>query len=168
MSQVKELLPDFGDGFLAAALHACGYNAEALINTLLEGGGPSGVEGLDRQLQSWAPPPAAAAPAAAGAGGSGLTWTGLADAAHAASAAAAAHRPPPPALTPAPTRRNAERRTARVLGAVSTELRSVTHALADELQYEYDDEYDDSFDDLGGLGEWMVLGGYLAARHFLP
>jgi hypothetical protein len=47
----------------------------------------------------------------------------------------------------------ADRRTARVLGAVSDELRSVTHALADELQFEYDDEYDDSFDDLIGLGE---------------
>jgi activating signal cointegrator complex subunit 2 len=65
VSQVKELLPEYGDGFIAACLHGCGYQAEAVINALLEGALPGSVQGLDPQLAAWAPPAAGGAKAAA-------------------------------------------------------------------------------------------------------
>ncbi len=142
VTQIKELLPDFGDGYLAACLHACGYNTERVINALLEGSPPEAVAHLDKQLQHWSPAAAARTGAAgtsskgkgpAGSAAAGaMSWTGLADEAAASRAAAAAPRPP--ALTPAPVRPKTDVRTARVLGAVSGQLRSVTHALAEELQ----------------------------------
>jgi activating signal cointegrator complex subunit 2 len=56
VSQVKELLPDYGDGFVAACLHAAGYQPEAVVNALLEGALPAAVQGLDPQLAAWSPP----------------------------------------------------------------------------------------------------------------
>jgi activating signal cointegrator complex subunit 2 len=70
VSQVKELLPDYGDGFVAACLHASGYQAEAVLNALLEGALPAAVQGLDPQLAAWSPP-AGGGGAAAAAGPSG-------------------------------------------------------------------------------------------------
>jgi activating signal cointegrator complex subunit 2 len=71
VSQVREMLPDYGDGFVAACLHASGYQAEAVINALLEGALPASVQGLDPQLASWAPPAAGGARARGGAAAAG-------------------------------------------------------------------------------------------------
>lgn len=67
--QVKDLLPDFGDGFVAACLQQLGNNPERVINALLEGNLPAQLASLDRQLglAEWQ----AAAPTAAPPGGKG-------------------------------------------------------------------------------------------------
>eukprot|EP00877_Chromochloris_zofingiensis_P004569 jgi/Chrzof1/14112/Cz08g25160.t1 len=204
MSQVTEVLPDYGEGFLTACLHHYNWNAEQVIDHLLEGSLPPALATLDTQAQHWQPPTPAAGSAAnttthpagkgkgkmpsmptagamqsqgagqhaigsaygggssssaardAPASSSALSWTALAQeartAAAATSAASSSQRNPPlpSSLTNAPKPRT-DKRTARILGAVSDDVRAVTKTMADELQYEYDDEYDDSFDDLIGL-----------------
>ncbi|KAF8062062.1 hypothetical protein HT031_004322 [Scenedesmus sp. PABB004] len=157
LAAIRELLPDFGDGYLTAALFHCGWSTEAAINCLLEGALPAGLRGLEPGLKSWTPP-------AAGAGGDGgqagaLSWTGLArEAASAAPPRGAADVPLPSAAAAAAAaagggpRPAVDRRTGRVLGALPAALRSATKSIAAEMQFEYDDEYDDSFDDLVGPG----------------
>lgn len=61
VASVKEILPDFGDGFVAACLHAMGNKVEAVVQALLEGSLPDSVSQLDSKLAVW--PPAAAAAA---------------------------------------------------------------------------------------------------------
>jgi hypothetical protein len=62
--QVKDLLPDFGDGFVAACLQQLGGSPERVLNALLENTMPAQLADLDRQmsLAQWQ---------AAGNGGSG-------------------------------------------------------------------------------------------------
>ena len=50
ISQIKDVMPDFGDGFLAAALQHFSYNSEQVIHALLEGALPSELKGLDPQM----------------------------------------------------------------------------------------------------------------------
>ncbi len=63
--QVKDLLPDFGDGYVAACLQQLGGSPERVLNALLEGSPPPQLSQLDTQLSfaAWQ----AAAPKAAGA-----------------------------------------------------------------------------------------------------
>lgn len=48
--QIQELLPEYGAGFLAACLAACGHNAERVTNQLLEGALPPELSKLDRSM----------------------------------------------------------------------------------------------------------------------
>ncbi len=50
IGQIKEVMPNFGDGFLAAALQHFSYNSEQVIHTLLEGDLPPELKGLDPQM----------------------------------------------------------------------------------------------------------------------
>ncbi len=50
IGQIKEVMPNFGDGFLAAALQHFSYNSERVIHTLLEGDLPPELKGLDPQM----------------------------------------------------------------------------------------------------------------------
>lgn len=55
ISQIKDVLPDFGDGFLAAALQHFSYNSEQVIHALLEGGLPPELQALNPQTPLEAP-----------------------------------------------------------------------------------------------------------------
>ena len=55
ITQIKDVLPDFGDGFLAAALQHFSYNSEQVIHALLEGGLPPELQALDPQQPLQAP-----------------------------------------------------------------------------------------------------------------
>ena len=50
ISAIKELFPDYGDGFLAECLVAFGQNPERVINALLEGSLPPQLCSLDTKL----------------------------------------------------------------------------------------------------------------------
>jgi hypothetical protein len=69
MTQIKDVLGDgaYGDGYLAACLHAYGYNSETVLHHLLEGSVKPEVQALDPTLSSWSPPSVVVA---AGAGSS--------------------------------------------------------------------------------------------------
>ncbi|KAJ7309538.1 hypothetical protein JRQ81_007586 [Phrynocephalus forsythii] len=50
VSQVKDLLPDLGEGFILACLEEYNYSAEQVINNLLEGKLVASLEKLDRAM----------------------------------------------------------------------------------------------------------------------
>ena len=56
ISAIKELFPDYGDGFLAECLSAFGQSPERVINALLEGSLPPQLSSLDPSMPLWAPP----------------------------------------------------------------------------------------------------------------
>ncbi|KAI8820082.1 uncharacterized protein EV422DRAFT_531529 [Fimicolochytrium jonesii] len=65
ISQVQDLFPELGEGFIEACLLAFGDDAEIVIMKILEGDLPEYVSKLDRNMQRTAPvapPPATASP----------------------------------------------------------------------------------------------------------
>lgn len=52
---MKDLLPDYGDGFIAACLQQLGGSPERVLNALLEGSLPAPLAGVDTQLtlEAW-------------------------------------------------------------------------------------------------------------------
>lgn len=50
IAAIKEVMPDFGDGFLAAALQHFSYNSEQVIHALLEGALPPELQALDPHM----------------------------------------------------------------------------------------------------------------------
>ncbi len=67
IGQIREVLPEYGEGFLAACLDAVGQDAERAIHQLLEGSLPPELARLDPNMPLL-PAAAAAAPAAAAKG----------------------------------------------------------------------------------------------------
>lgn len=55
IAPIKEVLPDFGDGFLAAALQHFSYNSEQVIHALLEGALPPALKVLDPHMPLQSP-----------------------------------------------------------------------------------------------------------------
>lgn len=53
ISQVKDLLPDLGEGFILACLEHCGYDPERVINDILEERLAPALRQLDRGLDRW-------------------------------------------------------------------------------------------------------------------
>ncbi|GIL51207.1 hypothetical protein Vafri_7281, partial [Volvox africanus] len=172
ISQIKDLLPDFGDGFLAACLEAMDMDPEKVINALLEDKVPPHLAKMDRKLATWGGPvaQAGAGPSSSemAAGSSGAlaamsSWNSLVGLASTSiSSAAAGSTAKGASSSGAGFWRTAagggggsgslHRGTLKVLDRVDKEVRSLTSRLGDELQWEYDDEYDDSFDDLAAGG----------------
>eukprot|EP00873_Tetraselmis_striata_P000037 jgi/Tetstr1/420301/TSEL_011422.t1 len=153
IAQVKEMLPDFGDGYLEAVLEANGCNVERAINCLLEGAVPAHLEKLDTQAPRVAPAAAAARNKGKqpSGGGGQLSWSALRENADSA-------RPPRagPAV-PGAQRRGAGKAVDRATrnlfderGAERAATRRAVLARMEAMEMEYEDEYDDSYDDLAG------------------
>lgn len=53
ISQVKDLLPDLGEGFILACLEHYTYNPEQVINNILEERLAPALSQLDRSLDRW-------------------------------------------------------------------------------------------------------------------
>ena len=49
ISQIGDVLPEYGAGFLTACLEHYAYDVEQVINSLLEGALPAPLQGLDKQ-----------------------------------------------------------------------------------------------------------------------
>lgn len=158
IGQIKEVMPNFGDGFLAAALQHFSYNSEQVIHTLLEGDLPPELKGLDPQM----PLQAAGTTGTAGRGvaqpsSNGRTAASEAKWSDLAVAAAAADKPSSGGSNPTlsaqqAARRSAHKATSRMLDARSQAEKAAQLQFADAAQWEYEDEYDDSFDDLAPFG----------------
>ncbi|KAL3132505.1 hypothetical protein ABBQ32_009050 [Trebouxia sp. C0010 RCD-2024] len=159
IAPIKDVLPDFGDGFLAAALQHFSYNSEQVIHALLEGALPPELKALDPHmpLQTLSQQPAGgrkADPRDSGKGKAPMSearWSDL------AVAAAAADKPSSgstdPILTgPQAARRATHKATSRILDTKTDAERAAQLQFADASQWEYEDEYDDSYDDLAPFG----------------
>lgn len=145
VSQVRELLPDFGEGFVAACLEAVGRSTERAINALLEGALPAGLEALDPHL----------------------TFLTYQQQQQSLKGNGSSHSQPQatstalqsesfPALSGAVPRVSQKPRTdsltARYLDAKESSYAQKLQATALEAQYEYEDEYDDGQDEFLHLG----------------
>lgn len=53
ISQVKDLLPDLGEGFILSCLEHYHYDPEQVINNILEERLPPALSQLDRSLDRW-------------------------------------------------------------------------------------------------------------------
>lgn len=53
ISQVKDLLPDLGEGFILACLEHYSYDSEQVINNILEDRLAPELSQLDRSLERW-------------------------------------------------------------------------------------------------------------------
>ncbi|EFJ49762.1 hypothetical protein VOLCADRAFT_89548 [Volvox carteri f. nagariensis] len=175
VSQIKELLGDYGDGFLAACLEVLDNSPEKVINALLEDNLPPQVAKLDRKLATWGgtEPKAGAGPSGSGTNSAPQdalaamsSWNALAGLASASTSSPAAAGPGSAqvagggsgsgfwrtAVGGSGSGGSLHRGTLKILDRVDKEVKALTSRLGDELQWEYDDEYDDSFDDLAGGG----------------
>ncbi|KAE9458804.1 hypothetical protein C3L33_09313, partial [Rhododendron williamsianum] len=171
ISQIKDLFPDFGNGFLSACLEVYNQNPEEVIQRILEGTLHEDLKSLDTSLES-APPPKSASLSQKDKGKGKLVES---------------MPPPTPATNVIPALREQQSKGPSVSSSSSVgrfvrkstisshdseTLESSrdemvvgkTAALISQLQLEYEDEYDDSFDDLGfsvadsGVEETETLG----------
>lgn len=53
ISQVKDLLPDLGEGFILACLEGYDYNVEQVINNILEDKLVPSLDKLDQTMPRW-------------------------------------------------------------------------------------------------------------------
>lgn len=53
ISQVKDLLPDLGEGFILACLEEYNYDAEQVINNILEDKLVASLKKLDHEMPRW-------------------------------------------------------------------------------------------------------------------
>lgn len=162
ISQIKDLFPDYGKGFLAACLEVYNHNPEEVIQRILENTLHEDLQSLDTSLESMPVPKSTSALSKNDKGKGKL----LEPASHINVVALQQIR------TPAVT---SSSMVGRFLRKSKTDLADPnTLDTRDEednekisafiSQYEYEDEYDDSFDDLGqtvvesGLEENEMLG----------
>ena len=159
VSQVRDLLPDLGEGYIASCLDEFNHEMEATINALLEDSVPQKLKKLDKKMSfeeyqndKWSN--AAAALAQKNQVGknirsstTGSIWgQGLVQ----------------PPLHPESNsqkikqKHRADELTAKFLDAKDSDFRQKLIAAATEMQWEYEDEYDDSFDDLIPTGVDVV------------
>nr|XP_043608330.1 activating signal cointegrator 1 complex subunit 2 [Erigeron canadensis] len=162
ISQVKDLFPDYGKGFISACLEVYNYNPEEVIQRILEANLHSDLLSLDTSLDV-APPKTAPPPASVKDKGKGklIEHSIPMPTSSSTSTSAPAPTPIPTKVLPASsTSSSSAGRFVRKLATNVAEnqvLESIdetakTFALKSLLEYE--DEYDDSFDDLGlGVGD---------------
>ncbi|KAJ0233764.1 Ubiquitin system component Cue protein [Hirschfeldia incana] len=166
ISQIKDIFPEYGNGFLAACLEAYNQNPEEVIQRILEGTLHEDLQRLDTSSETMPQPKAAPTLGSKDKGkgkliesdtSSSSMYTDTRPSLPASSASSAAVgrfvRKPKDDDIP----------SYKILDARKESDRERNAALL--AQYEYDDEYDDSFDDLGfsvgesATGESESFGG---------
>jgi activating signal cointegrator complex subunit 2 len=129
LAQVREMLPEYGDGFLAACLAQLGGSPERVLNALLEGSLPKQLAKLDTQLSlaDWQ----AAADAATAASGYDADFPATLGGGQAADAAGTAPVSAAPAGGGQP---RTEGSTARYLDAREASYREALFTAANAVQ----------------------------------
>jgi len=153
VSQVKDLLPEFGDGYIATCLDALDRNPEQVINALLEGNIPQEVvESVDPQLtfekyeklKKERVISEAAFPVLPGT--TTIHTTKTVD-------SSTINR------QQQQSKKNYDSLTAKYLDAKEATYAEKIKAAALQSQWEYEDEYDDSYDELLHIGADGVAEG---------
>ncbi|KAH7616547.1 hypothetical protein Ndes2526B_g08636 [Nannochloris sp. 'desiccata'] len=153
VSQVKDLLPEFGDGYIATCLDALDRNPEHVINALLEGSIPQEVvESVDSQLtfekyeklKKEKVITEAAFPVLPGT--TTINTTNTLD-------STITHQ------QQQQKKRNNDSLTAKYLDTKEATYAEKIKAAAIQSQWEYEDEYDDSYDELLHIGADGVAEG---------
>ncbi|VAH87920.1 unnamed protein product [Triticum turgidum subsp. durum] len=171
ISQIRDLLPHYGKGFLAACLEAYNQNPEEVIQRILDGTLHQDLLALDTSLQEM--PQQQSAPSVAKDKGKGVlveTIPNIANKPHKVeaqsssvssaskapisylSSVSSASKAPASSVSSVPQGRftrktNDDLPNYAVLD--SQKAKDAVKSAVLDSQYEYEDEYDDSFDDLG-------------------
>lgn len=172
VSQIKDLFPDCGRGFLVACLEAYNQSVEEVIQRILEGTLHEDLKNLDTSLET-VPVPKTAVTIGRNDKGKGKL---IEPAPLPSTDLVAAGRVQPneaPSVSSSSSvgrfvrKSKAETHDSDTLDNRNKKDSAVTAALLS--QYEYEDEYDDSFDDLGlsvaesGLEENEILGDKISS-----
>ncbi|GMH32611.1 hypothetical protein BSKO_00445 [Bryopsis sp. KO-2023] len=169
IAAIKEVLPDYGDGYLAACLKEFNMDPAQVMQHLLDGSLPQSLVELDAHLPLSLPGEAGPSSSAQRDDPPGPSRPNPTPAASSSTLPSTSFLPddlgpgwfvedvaePSPStnvrswaqVSVGPSKPQMNRRTARVLGSLGTEARSLVLQQANSL-LEYEDEYDDSFDDL--------------------
>ncbi|KFK44660.1 hypothetical protein AALP_AA1G287200 [Arabis alpina] len=149
ISQIKDIFPDYGNGFLAACLEAYNQNPEEVIQRILEGTLHVDLQRLDTSLETM-PQPKSAPTLRSKDKGKGK----LIESDTSIYTEQPINRPSLPASSASSTtvgrfvrKPKDDTPDYKILDARKETDKERNAALL--AQYEYDDEYDDSFDDLG-------------------
>ncbi|XP_052203124.1 uncharacterized protein LOC127808590 [Diospyros lotus] len=166
ISQIKDIFPDYGKGFLSACLEVYNQNPEEVIQSILEGTLHEDLQALDPSLESI--PPRKSAPVSKNDKGKGKLSEYEAPAStNAIPTSRGLQTEKPSASASSLVGRFVRKSTAtspnsQILDSRDKKDLAKTAALISQLEYE--DEYDDSFDDLGlsiadsgGLEESEIL-----------
>ncbi|KAK6116006.1 hypothetical protein DH2020_008275 [Rehmannia glutinosa] len=175
ISQIKELFPDYGRGFLIACLEAYNQNPEEVIQRILEGTLHEELQSLDTSLEKLPPPKSAPSTTTHDKKGKGK----LVDPAVSPLAAVVPTVEKNQAGVPSGSSSSSSfGRFVRKNAYGSSDTETLNDKKEKELaktaalvsQLEYEDEYDDSFDDLGlsvgdsGLDESESLGAKMSSQ----
>lgn len=164
ISQIRELFPDYGKGFLAACLEAYNLNPEEVIQRILEGTLHQDLLALDTSLEEM---PQQKATPTAGKDKGKCILVETPQITNKPSKIAEIHRPvedgpsssvssamqgPSSSVSSIPQGRFTRKGNDDLPETVQLDSKNAKDAIRSsvlESQYEYEDEYDDSFDDLG-------------------
>uniref|UniRef100_A0A1J3D217 Activating signal cointegrator 1 complex subunit 2 n=1 Tax=Noccaea caerulescens TaxID=107243 RepID=A0A1J3D217_NOCCA len=157
ISQIKDIFPDYGNGFLAACLEAYNQNPEEVIQRILEGTLHEDLQRLDTSMETMPQPKSAPAVSSKDKGKGKLIESDTSSSGIYTEQPIT--RPSLPASSASSTtvgrfvrKPKDDAPSYKILDARKETDRERNAALL--AQYEYDDEYDDSFDDLGfSVGE---------------
>ncbi|KAL1564745.1 activating signal cointegrator 1 complex subunit 2-like [Salvia divinorum] len=167
ISQIKELFPDYGRGFLVACLEAYNQDTEMVIQRILEGTLHEELQSLDISLETM-PPSKSTLLVSSHDKGKGKLVESAISPPEVVGPTVTKYQPGASSVSSSSsfgrfTRKNMnDLSDSETLNAKNEEALAKTAALASQLEYE--DEYDDSFDDLGlsvgdsGLDESETLG----------
>lgn len=168
ISQIKDLFPNYGKGFLSACLEAYNQNPEEVIQRILEGNLHEDLKSLDTSLEK-IPPPKSVSSVSRNDKGKGklLEFESTAPPPSFKSNGPSVSSIPATSKLEGPSLSSSSSAVGRYVRKSKTESldsETLDSRNADNAakisslvsQYEYEDEYDDSFDDLGtsvvGLG----------------
>ncbi|XP_028950945.1 uncharacterized protein [Malus domestica] len=165
ISQIKDLFPEYGKGFLAACLEAYNQNPEEVIQRILEGTLHEDLQSLDTSLETM-PTPKTATVSKNDKGKEKLVEF---TAPHATGTAAVVRdkQNGGPLVSSSSSQGRFVRKSKADMPDTDTlddrNEKYIAKTAALISQFEYDDEYDDSFDDLGlsvadsGVGESEIF-----------
>ncbi|KAF9621202.1 hypothetical protein IFM89_016696 [Coptis chinensis] len=143
ISQIKDLFPDYGKGFLAACLEAYNQNPEEVIQRILEGTLHKELQSMDISLDM-IPPPKSSSSSSRNDKGKGLVEITSPSKVVEGTSSSSSSSSLPGRYT---RKTKHDLPTSKALNSRGDGHSAKTAILAS--QYEYEDEYDDSFDDLG-------------------
>lgn len=162
ISQIKDLFPDYGKGFLVACLEVYNQNPEEVIQRILEGTLHEDLQLLDTSLETLPAPKSTSAVSKKEKGKGKLIETSVTSD-NKPVAAYAREQPEGPSVSSSLSSSSSAigRYMRKSKGDLpdhvihdSRNEEDMVKAAALISQYEYEDEYDDSFDDLGlSVGE---------------
>lgn len=158
ISQIKDLFPEYGKGFLAVCLEAYNQNPEEVIQRILENTLHKDLKSLDISLEEIPPRKSAPSVSMLDKGKGKLIESSL------PSSTNRIPDPPPPE-GPSRSSSSVGRYTRKGVGDLpsyealdSRDEKHMSKTVALISQLEYEDEYDDSFDELGisvGGDSWL-------------